>query len=123
MKLNRRLLRLLRLLCQFTYILADHVCRSINVGSNPRPSVPQHSTENYSATSALLCSWSLQVQILKGSGYTESSGVDPLTNYNGDWSYDESAGMITYLISHRERGGIGADVKYKDIDVDIKMEK
>ena len=66
---------------------------------------------------------SFQVQILKGSGYTESSGVDPLTNYNGDWSYDESAGMITYLISHRERGGVGADVKFKDIDVDIKMEK
>ena len=72
----------------------------------------------------LICFFLLiKVQILKGAGYTESSGVDPLSNYNGDWSYDESAGMITYLISHRERDGVRSDVLYKDIDVDIKMEK
>ena len=71
---------------------------------------------------------SLQVSIMKGSGRTESSGVDPVNNFNGDWSYDESLGMLTYLISYKERPlqnrkKRATEPTFKDFDVTVAFEK
>ncbi|XP_069129825.1 fibrocystin-L-like [Argopecten irradians] len=49
--------------------------------------------------------------------------LDPEIHYHGDWQYNETSGMITYLVSYRLRGYEDKNYGLRNINVRLRTEK